>query len=991
MGRMLYGSDLGAASSPLTTEAPEISGDPSLISEVKLMASDGNRYDYFGQSLSIDGDYALVGAPHDDDNGLDSGAAYIFRWNGERWQEEGKLLPSDGARKDNFGQSLSISGEVALVGASGAAYMFRWDGKSWQEEEKLLASDGGDQFGSALSVSGDMALVGAPEDEGENDQYLLGSVYAYRFHGESWQEEDKLLASDGGEYHEFGLSLSLSGEVALVGTSREAAYIFRWDGKEWQEETKLTPDENFFHDEFGESVSVNGELAVVGAREHNFDYNPEPGAAYIYRFDGKQWQEEAILSSGLLFDGFAQAVSLSESVVIVAAQRQNYDEPSTGMAYIYRFDGSSWREETKLAGNVEGRFGQALAVSGEELLIGVPGDDDTILGGNVGAAYLYDLSSQSAPDIALSPSSIRGVTIEELATSQRVNLKNTGTEPLFWSFGEQGSWASATPISGTVAPEASQAVTIELDATALTWGSYTDTLSISSNDPDESTLALPLLLRVMKPKSEVKLTASDKAKSNGFGSSVSVGDAVAVIGLPSDDDNGSGSGSAYFFHWKGKQWQEQQKVVPSDGASYDYFARSVSLAGEIALIGAFGDDEYGSNSGAAYIYRWNGSLWQEESKLLASDGALGDEFAYSVSMSEQWALVGAPNDNNESGQDSGAAYLFRWNGSSWIESQKLLASDSKEYEHFGRSVSLSGDLALIGAYKDDENGSDAGAAYLFRWNGSRWTDMQKLLASDGETSDYFGSSLSLFDDVAFVSAPGHDENGSTGAVYAYRFDGSSWTDMQKLQVIDKVSGETFGSSVSVYRDAALIGISIYEHINSAGAAYLFRWNGQKWQEEAKLEAGDGALQDQFGSSVSLYGERAAVGARGKDEILVGLDTGALYLYDLAPGNVPDITLNPTSMKELVVEGTISTKTLMISNHGSEVLHWNAKSSQAWLTSHPSEGIISPNSTLSLTLQLDATNLIAGAAYSNRLTITSNDPDEANIEVPLEGIRSRGTK
>ncbi|MCH7887296.1 MAG: FG-GAP repeat protein, partial [Candidatus Marinimicrobia bacterium] len=146
------------------------------ISEFKITASDGAENDHFGESASISGDYAVVGARFDDDNGLSSGSAYVFKRSGTSWAQEAKLLPSDGAVEDRFGVSVSISGDYAVVGAkfdddngskSGSAYVFKRAGASWTEEVKLLPSDGaaGDEFGKSVSISGDYAVVGAFGDD----------------------------------------------------------------------------------------------------------------------------------------------------------------------------------------------------------------------------------------------------------------------------------------------------------------------------------------------------------------------------------------------------------------------------------------------------------------------------------------------------------------------------------------------------------------------------------------------------------------------------------------------------------------------------------------------------------------------------------------------------------------------------------------------------------------------------------------------------------
>ncbi len=154
---------------------------------------------------------------------------------------------------------------------------------------------------------------------------------------------------------------------------------------------------------------------------------------------------------------------------------------------------------------------------------------------------------------------------------------------------------------------------------------------------------------------ETKLTASDGSASDRFGYSVAIDDDVVIVGAYTDDDMGDDSGSAYIYQWDGTSWNET-KLTASDGAEYDYFSKSLAIDGNTIVIGAGNDDDNGSNSGAAYIYRWDGTTWNE-TKLTASDGVNLDYFGRSVAISGDTVIVGAPlDDNNES--NSGSAYIY---------------------------------------------------------------------------------------------------------------------------------------------------------------------------------------------------------------------------------------------------------------------------------------------------------------------------------------------
>ena len=389
---------------------------------------------------------------------------------------------------------------------------------------------------------------------------------------------------------------------------------------------------------------------------------------------------------------------------------------------------------------------------------------------------------------------------------------------------------------------------------------------------------------------DAKLTASDGAASDQFGYSVSISGDTALLGSLGDDDLGSDSGSTYVFRYSGGNWAEEAKLTASDGAEGDIFGNSVSISGDTALVGALGDDDNGLNSGAAYVFRYNGSSWVEEAKLAASDGAASDQFGYSVSISGNTALVGALLDD-DNGSGSGSAYVFRYDGSNWVEEPKLIASDAAASDFLGFSVSISGDTALVGAYGDDDNGSSSGSAYLFRYDGSNWVEETKLTASDGAASDFFGRSVSISSNTALIGALLDDDTGSSsGSAYVFRYNGSSWAEDAKLTASDGAAGDYFGYSVSISGDLALIGSYLDDDNGSqSGSAYLFRYDGSNWVEATKLTTTDGAANDYFGDSVSISGNTALVGALLDDDN--GSGSGSAYLFSASalPSRVPSLS------------------------------------------------------------------------------------------------------
>jgi len=378
--------------------------------EVKLTASDGEQGDNFGYSVSISGKYAIVGAYLDADNGVESGSAYIFKYNDTSWIEQAKINASDAALADYFGNSVSISGDYAVVGAigkdergenSGSAYIFKRNGTSWSEQAKINASDGAaaDSFGHSVSISGDYVVVGAI---GDNDRGTSsGSAYIFMRNGTSWSEQAKINASDGEEGDSFGHSVSISGDYVIVGAigkdesgkNSGSAYIFKRDNTLWIEQAKINASDAAQYDNFGNSVSISGDYAVVGAY-YNDERGENSGSAYIFKRDETSWNEQAKINANdaAVADYFGHSVSISGEYTVVGAIGDDDRGSSSGSAYIFKRHGTSWNEQTKINANdgvKEDNFGYSVSISDEYVVVGAIGDDDK--GPFTGSAYVYNI------------------------------------------------------------------------------------------------------------------------------------------------------------------------------------------------------------------------------------------------------------------------------------------------------------------------------------------------------------------------------------------------------------------------------------------------------------------------------------------------------------------------------------------------------------------------------------------------------------------------
>ena len=291
---------------------------------------------------------------------------------------------------------------------------------------------------------------------------------------------------------------------------------------------------------------------------------------------------------------------------------------------------------------------------------------------------------------------------------------------------------------------------------------------------------------------------------------------------------------------------ELRSVVEIGGEPGDDFGQAVAISGEIGVVAAPRDDEVGTDSGSVSIYRRIGSTWQLEEKLTAPNAGPSEIFGHSVATSGE--LVLAARYDLQNGLE--VVHVYRRTGSQWLEEGPLTASDGTGLQLFGFSVSVSGDVAVIGAVLDDEAGFFAGSAYVFRHDGTAWVEETKLLPSDSEFMHRFGAAVSVVGDVAMVSAVGDDDE--TGAVYVFVHDNGVWQETQKLTASDGTNADFFGSSLSLSASRVVVASPLDDGAGvNRGSTYVFGKMGNQWVEEAKLVASDAADHDQFGSSVAL--------------------------------------------------------------------------------------------------------------------------------------------
>jgi hypothetical protein len=317
----------------------------------------------------------------------------------------------------------------------------------------------------------------------------------------------------------------------------------------------------------------------------------------------------------------------------------------------------------------------------------------------------------------------------------------------------------------------------------------------------------------------------------------------------------------------------QTKLRASTPIAAAKFGQSVAISGNVAVIGAPGDVSGGKTTGAAYVFNFNGSAWVEQTRLTASDGAAADAFGQSVAIDGNVIVVGATG-NDQAGGNAGAAYVYRLSGGGWSQEAKLVPNSPSD-NSFGFSVDVDADTIAVGAPYSNSGTVNSGSAYVFRKNGSAWNQMVKLATGTGGAvlSDLFGWAVSVSGNTLVVGAY------LANAAHVYDYDGATWNKTTQLTGSDTTSGDRFGYSVSI--DGATIAVGAAEEDdagNNAGAAYVFQSNGAGWTQQAKLILATSMPGSRLGWSVAVRGDTLVVGARESKGNKDQTEAGAAYVY-----------------------------------------------------------------------------------------------------------------
>ncbi len=708
---------------------------------------------------------------------------------------EAILAPTNdslGSPLSEYGKSVDIYGQYAVVGApethpKGVVYVFKLNGSSWEKVASLQSSDTQpiDKFGISVNIYKNRIVVGARSAR-LLPGYHVGAVYIFDLINNQWQQT-AIIQPNELNYLVFGFSTALYENRIIVGSygnhnpnaeNSGAAYIFDKINDSWIQTAKLVPDDILGGDRFGYSVSIFQDRVLIGS-PYSGVINNRHGAAYLFQLSNNQWaQEKKLIASDPQENvRFGSAVSLYKKRALVSTPFIFSESSGYGAVYDFEITNNNWIQKQKITVSNGRNFGNSIDQDDLQIVIGNNKRSD-VDNGIMGSAYIFE--------------EMNGNWLEK----QEILPKPLSSDSNFGA--SVGTFQGYLLIGDN---------TFSANLTTDSYSSGSAYFYKTINNTWEQTQ---------------HFIPPDGIASDSFGNAVSLQDnraAVAAVNDVSDNSNGT----VYIYDYIDGFWKFTSKIKPAISKFKDYFGHSVSLSGDRLLVGASGVDETGVHNGAAYIFELIDGKWTEVITLYPDSLGEKEYFGSSVSLVGNTALIGAYG-NDEKNINSGAVYVYNFDGSSWQLSHKLFATDSDEGDLFGYRVKLSGkNTALISAVLDDEGEVDSGAAYVFELLNGTWRQSGKLLPNAPQEQQWFSYSMDIDNDVIVIGSPLYNSSSiNSGKTYVYQKNNSQWTLSQQLTGED-LATNLFGYSVSTHSN------KIYSK-NRLGKIFLFELSNNSWNE-----------------------------------------------------------------------------------------------------------------------------------------------------------------
>ena len=757
-----------------------------LFGEVQVLElSDPNAAARFGGNMSASGNKVAITASIEASGGTDRGAVYIYSRDSDGiFSQDQRITAPDAMDNDQFGKGVLMHNNWLFVSALQsnaetpvvpAIYVYRFNGTSWAFSQKILSPNthSTSQFGintetSTIVMSANNQLIVSDRNY---DNYT-GILYVYKLSNGMWSLQTTLQGDDVIAGSVFGNALAIYENIIAVGARDDtqspengAVYIFQKQAENWGQIQKIYPNTSETLAYFGSSVGLHKNLLIVGAVLEDMNYTDQ-GAGYIYYWDGEKYDFQQKFTHNetnpVYVNAFRGAKFLDSETAIFG--RTGGDNDRFGRAYIATREGSNWSVKKEIWGKSQGHagFSEAIISMGDHFLIGAP-----LSAASAGRVFIYSKFGANANpwDNALfNPDQ-----------EQKIIGSTVGAGHRFGGEDISNSKASAflrDDLFITSAPYETGGTVYIFKKNAGTWSEISKTSGVDLFGSSISTDSNRVLIgQGNEEKAYVYNISGDGISlmqsleplslSGEYGRTSAISGNHLAVGAYNDNEKGSNSGAVHTYYLKNETWLFSQKIIGSDIDASDSFGHQIEIDGDIMAISS----AIKENGGQVYIYNRIGNIWSESQILTGSDTGPGNFFSGAIALHGQTLIVGAPGQ--ASGQ--GKVYVFRLENGTWTEIQSLQPAETAAGDLFGRRVALYGDTLAVSAYSDDDQASNAGAVYLFIRKPDGMFELQNIIyASDAVADHKFGSALDVYQNHLAVSAVGDDDAGTdAGAVYIY--------------------------------------------------------------------------------------------------------------------------------------------------------------------------------------------------------------------------------
>ena len=810
-------------------------------------------------ATAVFGDYIVVGDRLDDTLASDAGAVYVYKKSLDgSLKEIAKLTASNGTSYDNFGTSVAINGNYIVVGANvfNTAYLYKISATDVVTEISVMTAEDGltGSFGVSVAIDGSYIVIGANTKSG-NASYE-GAAYLYKINSDDTTTEVTKIKAFDPEYDDyFGQSVSISGDKIVVGAYREdaagfdagAAYVYKVETNESVTAlAKITGSDTVSGDNFGCSVSINQDKIVVGAYLKDLQSNAyEAGEAYLFTIDNSDKITQIAKLTASDLNSNSNYDYFGKSVSI-NGEYISVGADGKGATYLYKIDNED--SVTELA-KITASDNSTFSLFGKS--VAIDGKNISIV--SDGGVYLYDVFA----DKPYIPAINKSISIVESLSSAIYSVPfstDIDSSEIFYTL--SGDDADKFTITDKQI-NANSVLDFESPTDANQDNSYMVTLNLQDIEGRVNSYDLNISISDGIYFEEAKLKADDADYNDKLGTNIAIDGNYIVTGVPNEDANGEyDAGSVYVFKKETDGTMTQvSKLTVFDGSSSDYFGSSVAMDSSYIVVGAKNADGVVANSGAAYLFKiQSDGTTTQIAKLTADDGSSSDYFGYSVSISGDYIVVGAYG-NDDNGSSSGSVYIYKKDSSDNVaQIAKIIGSDTDSYDYFGSAVSIDGNLIAVGAYGKNSN------AYLFKVaTDDTVSEVSKYTTTDSKFR--FGYAIALDSGYIVVSNYGYDN--------AYLFKIASDNSTSQIARLETTNTATFGYSIAISGDNILVGD------DGAETVTLFvKDSADNVSELTKISSK--SSDDNFGIFVDIDGTNIVIGANVDDT--THSDSGAVYLY-----------------------------------------------------------------------------------------------------------------